>query len=73
MPHVALWVNGVQMYDVQLERNDLIADRTDGFIAFQSHWTATYTPIPGSSFDMSGAWKPGAAHRFRNVAIRELP
>ena len=73
VPHVALWVNGVQMYDVQLERNDLIADRTDGFIAFQSHWTATYTPIPGSSFDMSGAWKPGAAHRFRNVAIRELP
>ncbi len=73
VPHVALWVNGVQMYDVQLERNDLIADRTDGFIAFQSHWTATYTPIPGSTFDMSGAWKPGAAHRYRNVSIRELP
>ena len=73
VPHVALWVNGVQMYDVQLERNDLIADRTDGFIAFQSHWTAAYTPIPGSSFDMSNAWKPGAAHRYRNVAIRELP
>ncbi len=73
VPHVALWVNGVQMYDVQLERNDLIADRTDGFIAFQSHWTASYTPIPGSTFDMSSAWKPGAAQRFRNVSIRELP
>jgi cytochrome c len=73
VPHVSLWINGVQMYDVQLKRNDLIADRTDGFIALQSHWTATYTPIPGSTFDMSGSWKPGAAHRYRNVAIRELP
>jgi hypothetical protein len=61
------------MYDIQLQRNDLIADRTDGFIAFQSHWTASYTPIPGSSFDMSSAWKPGAVHRFRNVAIKALP
>ena len=73
VPRVTLWVNGTQMYDVQLARNDLIADRTDGFIAFQSHWTASYTPIPGSTFDMSGAWKPGAAHRYRNVAIVELP
>ncbi len=73
VPHVTLWVNGVQMYDIQLQRNDLIADRTDGFIAFQSHWTASYTPIPGSSFDMSSAWKPGAVHRFRNVAIKALP
>ncbi|CAN5921591.1 hypothetical protein BH11GEM2_BH11GEM2_15840 [soil metagenome] len=73
VPRVSLWVNGVQMYDVQLARNDLIADRTDGFIAFQSHWTASYTPIPGSTFDMSSAWKPGAVHRYRNVAIRELP
>ena len=73
VPRVALWVNGVQMYDVQLARNDLIADRTDGFIALQSHWTASYTPIPGSTFDMSSGWKPGAVHRFRNVAIRELP
>jgi cytochrome c len=72
-PRVSLWVNGVQMYDVQARRNDLIADRTDGFIALQSHWTASYTPIPGSTFDMSGAWKPGAAHRYRNVAIKELP
>ena len=73
VPHVMLWINGVQMYDVQLKRNDLIADRTDGFIALQSHWTATYTPIPGSTFDMSSAWKPDAAHRYRNVAIRVLP
>jgi cytochrome c len=73
VPRVALWVNGVQMYDVQLARNDLIADRTDGFIAFQSHWTASYTPIPGSTFDMSSGWKPGAVHRYRNVAIKELP
>jgi cytochrome c551/c552 len=71
-PRVTLWVNGVRMYDVQLARNDLIADRTDGRIALQSHWTATHRPASGS-FDMSGSWRPGAAHRFRNLAIRELP
>jgi hypothetical protein len=70
-PRVALWVNGEQLYDVQLGRNDLVADRADGFIALQSHWSATYRPVSGS-FDMSGSWKPGAAHRYRNLAIREL-
>jgi cytochrome c len=71
-PRVALWVNDVPIYDVQLPRNDLVADRADGFIALQSHWSATSRPVAGS-FDMSGSWKPGAAHRFRNVAIRPLP
>jgi cytochrome c551/c552 len=71
VPRVALWINGVPMYDVQLGRNDLIADRTDGFIALQSHWSATARPVAGS-FDLSGSWKPGAVHRFRNIAIRDL-
>ena len=71
-PRVALWINGERMYDVQAERNDLIADVTEGHIAFQSHWSATSRPVP-DDFDMSASWKPGAAHRYRNVAIRELP
>ena len=71
-PRVTLWINGVQMYDVQTARNDLIADATEGYIAFQAHWSATAGPVAGS-FDLSDSWKPGAAHRFRNVAIRELP
>ncbi len=71
-PRVRLWINGEEMYDVQAERNDLIADVTEGRIALQSHWSATSRPIP-DDFDMSASWKPGAAHRYRNIAIRELP
>ncbi|HEX6058010.1 MAG TPA: PQQ-dependent sugar dehydrogenase [Gemmatimonadaceae bacterium] len=71
-PRVTLWINGVRMYDVQAERNDLLADATEGYIALQSHWSATSRPIP-DDFEMSGSWKPGAAHRYRNIAIRELP
>jgi cytochrome c len=71
-PRIAVWLNDVPLYDVQLPRNDLVADRTDGYIALQSHWSATYRPVAGS-FDLSGSWKPGAAHRFRNLAIKELP
>jgi hypothetical protein len=72
VPHVTLWINGVQIYDARLGRNDLIGGRTDGMIALQTHWSATYEPVAGS-FDMSGSWKPGAAHRYRNIAIKELP
>ena len=70
-PRVALWINGVQLYDAQLGRNDLIGWRTDGMIALQGHWTSTYGGV-SDAYDMSGSWKPGAAHRFRNIAIREL-
>lgn len=72
VPRVALWINGVQIYEAQLGRNDLIGGRTDGMIALQSHWSSTYERVAGS-FDMSGSWKPGAAHRYRNIAIKELP
>jgi hypothetical protein len=60
------------MYEVQAERNDLLADATSGRIALQSHWSATHGPV-ADDFEMSGSWKPGAAHRYRNIAIRELP
>ncbi|MEP7001070.1 MAG: DUF1080 domain-containing protein, partial [bacterium] len=72
VPHVTLWINDAQIYDVKMGRNDLIGGRTDGMIALQTHWSSTYGPVAGS-YDMSDSWKPGAAHRFRNVAIRELP
>ena len=71
VPRVALWINGVQLYDAQLGRNDLLGGRTDGMIAFQTHWSSTYGGV-ADAFDMSGSWRPGAAHRFRNVAIKEL-
>lgn len=72
VPHLTLWVNGAQMWDVVQPRNDFIAGATEGFVGLQTHWTNTFTPIPDASCCPT-SWKPGAAHRFRNVAIRELP
>lgn len=71
VPRVTLWVNDVQVWDVQQPKNDFIAGAVEGMIGFQSHWTALYEPMPGG-FNMPGAWRPGAAHRFRNVRIKEL-
>ena len=71
VPRVTLWVNNVLIWDVQQPKNDFIAGATEGMIGFQSHWSAQYLPTPGG-FNMPGAWRPGAAHRFRNIRIREL-
>jgi hypothetical protein len=72
IPRMILWVNGVQMWDVQQERNDKVAGETDGHIGLQTHWTNTYTAIPGATCCPT-SWKPGAVLRFRNLAIKELP
>lgn len=72
VPHMSLWINGVRMWDVSQTRNDKIAGATDGHIGLQLHWTNTYTPIPDALCCVT-SWKPGAALRFRNIAIRELP
>jgi hypothetical protein len=71
VPRIILWVNGVEMWDVQQPKNDFIAGATEGMIGLQSHWSALYLPTPGG-FNMPGAWRPGAAHRFRNVRVKEL-
>jgi hypothetical protein len=71
IPRVTLWVNDVQMWDVQQPKNDFIAGATEGMIGFQSHWSAQYLPTP-RGFNMPGAWRPGAAHRFRNIRVREI-
>jgi hypothetical protein len=71
IPRITLWINDVQMWDVQQPKNDFIAGATEGMIGFQSHWSAQYLPTPGG-FNMPGAWRPGAAHRFRNVKLKEL-
>lgn len=72
VPRVTLWVNGVQMWDVQQPKNDFIGGATEGMIGFQSHWSALYLPTPGG-FNMPGAWRPGGAHRFRNIRVKKLP
>ena len=47
IPHITLWINGVQMWDVTEPKNDFIAGVTQGMIGFQSHWTALYSPAAG--------------------------
>jgi hypothetical protein len=71
VPQITLWVNDVQMWDVKQPKNDFTAGATTGMIGFQTHWTALYAPMPGG-FNMPGAWRPGAAHRFRNIMIKEI-
>jgi hypothetical protein len=62
VPHITLWMNGEQMWDVTEETNALIGDATDGRIALQVHWSVADMP----------SWRPNGAHRFRNIAIREI-
>jgi hypothetical protein len=71
IPRITLWVNDVQVWDITEPKNDFIAGATEGMIGFQAHWSALYLPVPGG-FNMPGAWRPGAAHRFRNVMIKEI-
>lgn len=69
-PRITLWINGVEMWDVAQDRNDLVGGARDGFIGLQLHWSAVYAPpIPPCCPD---SWKPGGAHRYRHLAIREL-
>lgn len=70
-PHVTLWVNGTKMYEVQAERNDLIAGVTEGMIALQLHWSQPLTPVPGGSC-CAFSWRPGAEHRYRHIGIKRL-
>ncbi len=70
-PRATLWVNGVQMWQIQAGRNDLIADVTEGMIALQLHWSSTFLPVPGGRC-CDYSWRPGVAHAYRNIAIKIL-
>ena len=52
-PHVTLWINDVQMWDVTETKNDMIAQATEGMIALQCHWTALYSPAAGNGMPLS--------------------
>jgi len=71
IPHVTLWINGQELWDVQLERNDLLADATSGMIALQLHWNATLQPIPEGSC-CAYSWKPNASHQYKNLYIKKI-
>lgn len=70
-PHISLKINGEQIWEVQMERNDLLADAKEGMIGFQLHWSSTLVPIPGGSC-CAYSWKPDAVHMYRNIGIKKL-
>ncbi|MBL7870374.1 MAG: DUF1080 domain-containing protein [Cyclobacteriaceae bacterium] len=71
VPHLTLWINGVEMWDVQQTKNDFLAGATEGMIALQCHWTAVYSPAAGNGMPLS-SWRPNATHQFRNIAVKKL-
>jgi hypothetical protein len=69
-PHITLWVNGEQMWDVQEPKNDMIAGLTDGFIGLQFHFLTSTGP---STMVMPLSYNtPGVPLGFRNMAIKEI-
>jgi hypothetical protein len=71
IPRVTLWINGVLMWEVAQPKNDFTAGVTAGMIGFQSHWTALFSSTV-VGWNILDSWAPGAVHRFRNIAIKQL-
>jgi len=63
VPHIQVWLNGAPLVDWTDSANHAKGGATDGMIALQMHFSNEKTP----------RWKPGGFHRFRNIAIKELP
>jgi lysophospholipase L1-like esterase len=59
IPHIQVWLNGTKITDWRDTANHLPGGATEGMIAVQVH--------------AGNRWVPGAKHRFRNIAVRELP
>jgi hypothetical protein len=65
VPHIQVWMNGQQIVDWTDSANHLADGATDGMIAVQVHRSD-----PNSA---TSRWKPGGLHRYRNIAVKELP
>ena len=63
VPHIQVWLNEAPLVDFKDTANHAKDGATDGMIALQMHMSNAQTP----------RWKQGGFHRFRNIAIRELP
>jgi hypothetical protein len=63
VPHIRVWLNEVQLVDWTDTANHAKDGATEGMIALQMHFSNKETP----------RWKQGGFHRFRNVAVKELP
>ncbi len=58
-PHIQVWMNGAQVTDWTDSTNHAAGGATDGMVALQIHG--------------GGRCTPSLYHRFRNVAVKELP
>jgi 3-keto-disaccharide hydrolase len=63
VPHIRVWLNEAPLVDFTDTANHSKDGATEGMIALQMHLSNEKTP----------RWKPGGFHRFRNIAIKELP
>jgi hypothetical protein len=59
VPHITVWMNGDRITDWTDTANHAAGGATDGMIAVQVHGGDRCTP--------------GLFHRFRNIAVKELP
>jgi lysophospholipase L1-like esterase len=59
VPHIQVWLNGMKITDWTDTANHLPGGAVDGMVAVQVH--------------AGNRWVPNGKHRFRNIAIRELP
>ena len=66
-PRMTLWINDVLAWDVTQARSRYITDIKGGAIGLQLHFSSAWPGGPAPR------WAPGGIHRFRNIAIRELP
>ncbi len=58
VPHIQVWINGVQVTDWTDTANHAADGATEGMIAVQVH--------------AGNRWVDGGYHRFRNIAVKEL-
>jgi len=65
IPHIQVWLNGTQLVDWKDTENHAADGATEGMIAVQAHFTRPDWK--------QQRWIPGGYHRFRNIAVKELP
>ena len=63
VPRIRVWLNEVALVDWTDNANHAAGGATEGMIALQMHFSNVETP----------RWKQGGFHRYRNVAVKELP
>lgn len=66
IPHIQVWMNGHQIVDWTDSANHAAGGITEGMIAVQVHRT-------DPSYKPGGRWIANGFHRFRNIAVKELP